>query len=350
MKKYTIKDIAEIANVSIATVSNVINKKYNKVSQKNIDKINAIIEELEYSPNLYAKSLISNQSRLITVLFYSEGEQFNFSDPFVGELLEGIEKIAKNTDYYIVLHNISTVDELEILKKSSNYAGHIAVGFSDSLINQIIDYVDEPIVFVDSYLTKETQNRLENERIYWVNSADYDLSKQVTQLIIDRNIKQIAFLSYEFDPNLPSVIERRWEGAKDAISIHRDILLDRYTINQIELLIGKIEQYQAIIVTADLLAMQLLAGIRQTQRNPKGNLSSTNQQSEVMVARLNLPDIFSFDNISYIQYIENSINTIDLYQKEKGELALSILVGVLQENLPKGNFFTNKATLIINKD
>ena len=48
----TLKDIAEMAGVSTMTVSNVINGKTSRVSQKTRNKINSIIEEYNYVPNM----------------------------------------------------------------------------------------------------------------------------------------------------------------------------------------------------------------------------------------------------------------------------------------------------------
>ena len=54
-----IKDIAEKAGVSTATVSNVINGNYHKVSQTTVEKVRKIIDEIGYSPSATARSLAS---------------------------------------------------------------------------------------------------------------------------------------------------------------------------------------------------------------------------------------------------------------------------------------------------
>ncbi|MDY4578408.1 MAG: helix-turn-helix transcriptional regulator, partial [Anaerobutyricum hallii] len=61
----TLKDIAKEAGVSMMTVSNVINKKYDRVSQKTIDKVQAVIEKYHYVPNLTARSLTARSSHII---------------------------------------------------------------------------------------------------------------------------------------------------------------------------------------------------------------------------------------------------------------------------------------------
>ena len=52
-----IKDIAAKAGVSTATVSNVINGNYHKVSQSTVEKVRKIIDEIGYSPSAAARSL-----------------------------------------------------------------------------------------------------------------------------------------------------------------------------------------------------------------------------------------------------------------------------------------------------
>ena len=68
----TLKDIADLAGVSMMTVSNVINGKTSRVSQKTRDKVNAIIEEYGYVPNLNARSLSNKKSHIIGIIISLE--------------------------------------------------------------------------------------------------------------------------------------------------------------------------------------------------------------------------------------------------------------------------------------
>ncbi|MOA64852.1 Ribose operon repressor [compost metagenome] len=63
----SIKDIARLANVSIATVSNVINGK-GRVSPNTVSKVNKIIQELHFVPSASARSLKDMKSHLIAVV------------------------------------------------------------------------------------------------------------------------------------------------------------------------------------------------------------------------------------------------------------------------------------------
>jgi len=67
VKKYTIKDIAELSGVSKGTVDRVIHKR-GKVSQKAHDKVAKLLMEIDYQPNQFARNLKNNKVYLICVL------------------------------------------------------------------------------------------------------------------------------------------------------------------------------------------------------------------------------------------------------------------------------------------
>nr|WP_225208977.1 LacI family DNA-binding transcriptional regulator [Limosilactobacillus walteri] len=66
--KPTIKDIAQRANVSTATVSRVLSKKEKSYRPETAAKIEAIAKELGYKKNLAAAELAANSSKLIAVI------------------------------------------------------------------------------------------------------------------------------------------------------------------------------------------------------------------------------------------------------------------------------------------
>ncbi|MEM1574254.1 MAG: LacI family DNA-binding transcriptional regulator [Candidatus Methanomethylicaceae archaeon] len=67
-KMITIKDIAREAKVSPTTVSNVIHKNYQHVSLETAKKIEKIIKEKGYIPNMLARSLVKRHSKIIGVI------------------------------------------------------------------------------------------------------------------------------------------------------------------------------------------------------------------------------------------------------------------------------------------
>ena len=91
-QKITIQDIAERANVSISTVSRVLNKTA-PVAEETRKRIANIIDELGYKPNLFAQRLAGGQSRTIGVLTQLIGS------PFYDVILRGVLEGIDGSDY-----------------------------------------------------------------------------------------------------------------------------------------------------------------------------------------------------------------------------------------------------------
>ncbi len=93
-----IKDVAQAAGVSVATVSRYINKK-GYVSTESKDAIQNAIETLQYKPNLIARSLSTKQSNIIGLLLP------DITNPFFPELARAVEDVALSNGYTVVLCN-----------------------------------------------------------------------------------------------------------------------------------------------------------------------------------------------------------------------------------------------------
>jgi len=92
----TIKDVSILAGVSIGTVSNYLNKS-KPVSPETAKRIASAIEQTSYKPNYLAKNLRTKQYNDIGVLLP------NFEDNYYIKVLEGIEKVFRDTPYIINL-------------------------------------------------------------------------------------------------------------------------------------------------------------------------------------------------------------------------------------------------------
>ncbi len=105
MSKITIYEVAEKAGVSLATVSRVLNNSP-KVRPATKEKIEKVIKELGYQPNLIARGLASRKSNTIAVLVN------DMAKSSIGELTNGIVDVAQLYGYTIKI--ISLNGELNI--------------------------------------------------------------------------------------------------------------------------------------------------------------------------------------------------------------------------------------------
>jgi LacI family transcriptional regulator len=91
--KYTMKDIAELAEVSRATVDRVIHGR-GKVSKHAYEKIKIVLDAIDYKPNIIARSLQKSKSHRIAVLL----PDYEF-DIFWKSALEGIDETLKSYEF-----------------------------------------------------------------------------------------------------------------------------------------------------------------------------------------------------------------------------------------------------------
>lgn len=102
----SIKDIAKMAGVSIATVSRVINKS-GKVAKETEEKILQIMKENNYVPNLLAKGMRTNKVTTIGIVIP------DISNEFFSKIAKQIQTLFFNKGYASIICNTSEDDKIE---------------------------------------------------------------------------------------------------------------------------------------------------------------------------------------------------------------------------------------------
>ncbi len=95
--RVTIRDVAERAGVSVATVSKVINQRYG-VAANTFAKVQSVIQELGYEASLVAQSLRNHQTNVIGILVAD-------LEPFSAELLKGAGDAIRGTGFELVVYS-----------------------------------------------------------------------------------------------------------------------------------------------------------------------------------------------------------------------------------------------------
>lgn len=136
----TIKDVAQLAGVSVATVSRHINNS-GYVSEKSKEKVVSAIKSLNYMPNEVARSLNKKTSKLIGLLVPQ------IDNPFFYEIMSGVESVCTQKGYQVIVGNASNKnDGVKYIESfiSNNIAGII------SAIGSIDDCkTDCPLITID---------------------------------------------------------------------------------------------------------------------------------------------------------------------------------------------------------
>ena len=94
----SLRDVAKLANVSVGTVSNVLNRP-EIVGEKTLNRVRETIQELGFVPNGFARQLRFGNSRTIGLIVP------DVSNPFFTEIARGVEDGANKCDYAVFLCN-----------------------------------------------------------------------------------------------------------------------------------------------------------------------------------------------------------------------------------------------------
>ncbi len=94
----TIRDVAKEANVSVTTVSRVINNQP-LVSEETRQRVLDAIDKLGFHPNAVARSLVNKKTHIVGLLIP------DISNSFFSEVVRGMEDVASMHDYHVILCN-----------------------------------------------------------------------------------------------------------------------------------------------------------------------------------------------------------------------------------------------------
>lgn len=111
----TIRDVAKLAEVSVSTVSRVLNKN-GYVNKETEQKVLQAIELLQYEPNAVARGLAGKKTRTMALILP------DITNPFFPELARAVEDVARTYGYTVILCNSDDQGEkeksyIEVLKK-----------------------------------------------------------------------------------------------------------------------------------------------------------------------------------------------------------------------------------------
>ena len=190
MKKITIRDIAKQAEVSISTVSFVINGKGEKmaISPAVIKKVQDVAQKLQYKPSMIASSLRTGKTRSIGLIVE------DISNQFFADLARVIEDEAKNINYRVFY--CSTGDDNnrseELIQSllQANVEGFIITPTRnlEKTISQLLK-LQKPVVLIDRYF--------DNQKVSHVVMDNYEGAYSAVKFLIDKGRKNIAVVNNE---------------------------------------------------------------------------------------------------------------------------------------------------------
>ncbi|MCD6232575.1 LacI family DNA-binding transcriptional regulator [Candidatus Aerophobetes bacterium] len=328
----TIKEIAKIANVSVCTVSRVINNTYpEKVSKGTRLRVLKVMKDLGYRPSIIARGLAKKKTSLLGLIVR------DIMSSFYPEIIEGIEDEAKKFDYSLILCTTkgNPKEEAKYLRllREKRVDGIILTPVINEQAN--IKLFEElkrdkiPLVFIAYYLK-------EFKGLYVV--VDHKLGGYMaTKHLIELGHKRIGYLGKEND----IVGKERAKGYKQAlfeynIEFNKELIIksgyswkDGY-YSMKRFLKTKNNRPTAIFAICDMTAWGAMQAIRQEGLKVPEDIA-----------------IVGFDDLGISSLMEVPLTTIAQPKYEMGKVAVTKLIKKIEHKNARGTIL--KPKLVIRK-
>lgn len=186
-----IKDIAQQLGVSSTTVSNVIHGKSKKASPELVAKIQEALAREHYVPNMAGVLLAQNSSKIIGIVLNNKikyGDKM-LQDPFISEILGGLENSITEKGYFTMLHNTRDIMDVARIVTMWNLDGVILIGFEKEDYDSLRERIDKPFVSVDGYFKTEV------DKFVNVGINDYDGGYKMAKYLVSMGHKDILYIA-----------------------------------------------------------------------------------------------------------------------------------------------------------
>ena len=328
MKNVTMKDIAEIVGVSKTTVSMVINKKDNNISEETKKRIYDVIKETGYIPNNIARGLNTKKTGSIAIIIP------DISNPFFSELSRAVEDVANKLGYNVILCNSDNNSDKEKkyveLLISKLIDGIILIPGEDSKESaNLLKLNGIPFVFVDRYIDEFEIY----PGVYFDNKQGI---KCGIEYLYERGKRNIVFVS---GPKKINVNKERIDGYIEVMTkygIYNESLIfeSKFSLESgievTEEILNKCKFVDAIFYSNDIMA---IGGMKTLKRR------EYKIPEEIVV--------MGFDDITLSKMVEPELTTIQQPIYAMGQQACALIIDIINGNKLENSKLYFKPNLII---
>ncbi|AJC74721.1 hypothetical protein AJ81_04700 [Pseudothermotoga hypogea DSM 11164 = NBRC 106472] len=203
-----LSEIARLTNVSISTVSKVLNGK-GRVSEAKRKEILRVARQLGYTPNYHARSM-ARKSKILTVGLIVP----DIINPFFASLTRGVEKACGEDSLVILMDSFRNLEREEKLIKNARFFGidGIIIGnsrVSDDLVEEISTYI--PVVVFDKFYELDNVVSIVLDNRYGAYMA--------TKHLIENGCKNIVHLGGTHELYVSLERARGYEAAMNEASL-----------------------------------------------------------------------------------------------------------------------------------
>jgi DNA-binding LacI/PurR family transcriptional regulator len=305
----SIKDVARALNISHSTVSRAL-RGSSLVQSKTAQQIRQKAEEMGYKASAVARSLVTQKTQTIGVIVTS------IADPFNGEVVHGIEEVAHDHAYSILLATSHTdPDRVIAVVRSFQERRVDGILITASRVGALyvpqLSEMQVPIMLVN--------NRHDDKLVHSVTINNLESSRRATQHLIELGHKRISYLGDRlgFQSNIERFAGYQRALAEAGLAMRPDFVIHgngrpKAAMRAFEHLLNQRERPTAIFCYNDMSGLGVLRA--------------------AIIAGINVPhelSVVGFDDLYFTPYLQPPLTTIRQPKRAMGKLAMQRLLDLV---------------------
>lgn len=322
--RVTIRDVAQRAGVSVATVSKVLNQRYG-VAADTTARVQAVISELGYEASLVAQSLRNHRTNVIGILVAD-------LEPFSAELLKGAADAIRGSGFELVVYSAGGRPG-DMVGWERRYLSRLSGTLVDGAVLVTPTVVDvrygAPVVAVDPHTGSSSFPTVDADNLRGARLA--------TEHLLGLGHRRIAMLTGRAD----------LESAKQREQVYREALAAA-GVPFVESLV-RVGGYDADLSTC--AAHELLTGPdRPTAVFAANDVSAIATIKVALSLGLRVPEdlsVVGFDNIPESALCTPPLTTVEQPIRTMGERAVEMLIRLIREQPVEQTHLTLATELVV---
>jgi LacI family transcriptional regulator len=311
------KDIARDLGVSVITISKVL-RNLPDVGDETRERVLARVRELDYHPNLTARSLVTGRTYLVGLVVP------DLLHPFFAEIAKSLSEVLRRSGYYLIVSSSEEdpdIEEQEINQLLARRLDTLIIASCRSTVDLFfrIEKQKTPYILIDRILPGLSAN--------FIGVDDEAVGMIATRHLIDIGCKRIAHIR---GPETSTAI-RRLEGYKQALGQSRMKVLDGYIITERK---GDVETKQR--------GAEAMRQLLELKPRPDGVFCFNDPLAMGAInyaldQGIGIPQdiaIVGCGNLHYDDSLRVPLSSIDQHSRKIGEEAARITLGILNSKVP----------------
>ena len=309
--RVSIKDIAKAAGVSHSTVSRALSDSPLVKAETKV-RIQRLAQEMGYTPDAIGRSLVTQQTRTVGVVVTT------ITDPFVAEVVQGIEDTAHENDYSVILASSASEPERELaaveMLRGKRVDGLIITSSRvGALYGEHLERIGVPVVLVNNH------NEQSGRYTFSVSVDNQHGGYLATSHLSERGHSRIAYVSGPADHSDDADRQAGYRQALDKNNLSLDTALVVSSNGRLDggrralrTLKGLHPFPSAVFCYNDMTAIGLLSAARQEGLSVPDDLA-----------------IVGFDDIPLAAHVHPPLTTIAQPQRDMGRQAMDMTLALI---------------------